>query len=99
MADFFRAFKLDFKSTISAIPPVVDGNAACRRNHGAVPSPFSCESDYVELKTGTSQRPLQDAIVAFSNVDGGVILIGVQDDGTVVGREMTAGVLDDIHTV
>jgi ATP-dependent DNA helicase RecG len=60
---------------------------------------FPAESDYVERKSGTSGNPLQEAVVAFSNADGGVILIGVQDNGTVVGRELTPGVSDAIHTV
>ena len=38
---------------------------------------FAGETDYVEFKGGTGNQGLQDAIVAFSNADGGVILIGV----------------------
>jgi ATP-dependent DNA helicase RecG len=55
------------------------------------------EGDFFELKTGTGNQPLQDAITAFSNADGGVIFIGVKDDRTVVGRELTQGTLDAIH--
>jgi ATP-dependent DNA helicase RecG len=33
---------------------------------------FVEETDYVEFKTGAGNQPLQDAIVAFSNADGGV---------------------------
>lgn len=43
---------------------------------------FPRESSVVERKTGASGRPLQEAAVAFSNTEGGVILIGVGDDGT-----------------
>lgn len=57
---------------------------------------FAGETDYVERKTGTGNQPLQDAIVAFSNADGGVILVGVKDDGTIVGRELTPGTMDAI---
>jgi len=60
-------------------------------------SEFSAESDYVERKTGTGLRPLQRAIVAFSNSDGGVLLLGVADDGSVLGRAATQGVLTAIH--
>jgi predicted HTH transcriptional regulator len=35
--------------------------------------------------------------VAFSNADGGVMLIGVEDDGAVLGRAADAGTQDDIH--
>jgi ATP-dependent DNA helicase RecG len=58
---------------------------------------FSAESDYVELKTGIGQSPLARAITAFSNTDGGVVLIGVRDNGEVVGRQLTEGVENAIH--
>ncbi len=57
------------------------------------------ETDYVEFKTGVGNQPLQDAVVAFSNADGGVIFIGVSDDGTIVGRDLTPGTLDAIVQV
>jgi len=57
---------------------------------------FSAESPYVEFKAGTGGQPLQEAVVAFSNADGGVILVGVQDDGTVAGRELNQGTEDAI---
>lgn len=40
----------------------------------------SREHEHLELKSGAGRRPLQEAIVAFSNTGGGVILIGVRDD-------------------
>lgn len=55
------------------------------------------ESDHVELKTGASAGKLQEAIVALSNTQGGVIFIGVQDDRTVVGRRLDQGTDDKIH--
>lgn len=58
---------------------------------------FARESDYVERKTGTGSRPLARAITALSNTDGGVILIGVTDEGTVTGRALTAGVEEAVH--
>jgi ATP-dependent DNA helicase RecG len=36
-------------------------------------------------------------VVAFSNADGGVILVGVEDDGTISGRRLDAGTADAIH--
>src|SRR5438128_4618255 len=58
---------------------------------------FPAESDYIERKAGIGERPLAKAMTAFSNTDGGVILIGVHDDGTVVGRALTDGVVNAIH--
>jgi ATP-dependent DNA helicase RecG len=40
---------------------------------------------------------LQNTAVAFSNADGGVVLIGVQDDGAIAARALDAGTQDDIH--
>lgn len=57
---------------------------------------FCEETEYVEFKTGTGNQPLQDAIVAFSNADGGIIFVGVRDDGSVVKRELNQGTLDAI---
>jgi ATP-dependent DNA helicase RecG len=57
---------------------------------------FPAESPYVEFKTGTGNQPLQDSIVAFSNADGGVIFVGVNDEGELVGRELTTGTFDAI---
>jgi ATP-dependent DNA helicase RecG len=58
---------------------------------------FPGESQLVEFKRGTSQEELQNTAVAFSNADGGVILIGVRDDGTIAARALDAGTQDDIH--
>jgi ATP-dependent DNA helicase RecG len=57
---------------------------------------FKSENEYVEFKSGTGNQPLQDAIVAFSNADGGLIFVGIKDDGSVVKRELTQGTLDAI---
>jgi len=58
---------------------------------------FAEESDYIERKSGTSQSPLARAITSFSNSDGGVVLIGVRDDGEILGRALTEGVVTAIH--
>jgi ATP-dependent DNA helicase RecG len=55
------------------------------------------ETDRLELKTGAGQGPLSAAMVAFSNTDGGTILIGVTDDRRVVGRRLDQGMDDRIH--
>jgi predicted HTH transcriptional regulator len=58
---------------------------------------FPGESQHVEFKRGTSMEQLQNTAVAFSNADGGVLLIGVQDDGAIAARALDAGTQDDIH--
>jgi ATP-dependent DNA helicase RecG len=60
-------------------------------------SAFPAESDHVERKTGVGQTPISRAMTAFSNTDGGLILVGVKDDGTVVGRALTDGIQNSIH--
>ena len=35
--------------------------------------------------------------MAFSNADGGVMLVGVRDDGEIAGRPLDAGTEDAIH--
>lgn len=59
---------------------------------------FPSESDFVERKRGFNRTAVQEAAVAFSNTEGGVILIGVDDSGVIVGRELTPGMLDDLYT-
>lgn len=58
---------------------------------------FPTESDFVERKTGVGRDPLSESITAFSNTDGGVVLIGVTDDGKIKGKEPTQGLQDTIH--
>lgn len=55
------------------------------------------EHESVELKSGAGRRPLQESLVAFSNTDGGVILIGITDTREVRGRIRDQGLDDDIH--
>jgi ATP-dependent DNA helicase RecG len=58
---------------------------------------FPAEGSLVEFKSGTAGRALQDSVVAFSNGDGGVVLLGVADDGIPSGRPLDAGTEDAIH--
>ncbi len=46
---------------------------------------------------GLGSDRLQEAFVALSNTQGGVIFVGVQNDGTVVGRRLDQGAEDKIH--
>ena len=39
------------------------------------------ESDTIERKTGVGTEPMQAALVAMSNGEGGVIFVGVRDSG------------------
>ena len=52
---------------------------------------FPDENQYVEWKEGTSREKLQEAIVAFSNTDGGVVMIGVDDRGIPIGKRLDEG--------
>lgn len=47
------------------------------------------ESRFVEAKEGFSRNRIGAAVVGFSNAEGGVILIGVRDDGSVPGARLT----------
>ena len=60
---------------------------------------FPQENDFLEFKQGVSRNQLQDTVVAFSNAEGGVILIGVADDGAVVGKPLDPGTADSLHQV
>ncbi|MGH3885264.1 MAG: ATP-binding protein [Pseudonocardiaceae bacterium] len=55
------------------------------------------EGDRIELKTGAGAKPLQEALVAFSNTEGGLIFIGVDNDRRVVGRSLDQSTDDQIH--
>ncbi|HEY7456694.1 MAG TPA: ATP-binding protein [Solirubrobacterales bacterium] len=58
---------------------------------------FPREDQYVERKSGFSSRAIQEAVVAFSNSQGGVILVGVDDSGNVLGKPLTQGLEESIH--
>jgi ATP-dependent DNA helicase RecG len=60
---------------------------------------FPEENECVEFKQGVSRNQIQDTVVAFSNASGGVILIGIADDGKVVGKPYDSGTVDAIHQV
>ena len=65
----------------SKLPPVDDMAAADFARE------FPAESRYTEFKQGVSRRKLAEALVGFSNADGGVVLIGVTSTGKVVGLD------------
>lgn len=49
---------------------------------------FPAESQHAEFKEGTSEKAVCETATAFSNAEGGVILLGVADDGTVRGANL-----------
>jgi ATP-dependent DNA helicase RecG len=58
---------------------------------------FPREGELVEFKEGLSQRQFQRVVTAFSNSSGGIVLIGVRDDGFVVGRTLTTALEAEVH--
>jgi ATP-dependent DNA helicase RecG len=60
---------------------------------------FPTENGFIERKKGIGRGPLSESLVAFSNTDGGVILLGVSDEGQVLGRELTPGLEDNLHEI
>jgi ATP-dependent DNA helicase RecG len=56
---------------------------------------FPHESDKIEFKQGLST--IQESVVAFSNTLGGLILVGVRDDGAIHGLDWTRAVEDKIR--
>jgi ATP-dependent DNA helicase RecG len=48
-------------------------------------SEFPGEGQYVEFKEGVSDNRIREAVVGFSNADGGVLIVGARDEGTVSG--------------
>ncbi len=58
---------------------------------------FGAESRYVEMKSSAGGNAIRDTIVALSNTDGGVVVVGVRDDGVILGCELTPSIEDTIH--
>ncbi len=50
---------------------------------------FPAEGEHVEFKEGASHSRIAQAAMAFSNADGGVILVGVTDRGFVKGADLS----------
>ena len=53
---------------------------------------FPREGLHVEFKEGVSHSRIAETAMAFSNADGGVVLLGVTDGGVVRGVDLGAGV-------
>lgn len=60
---------------------------------------FPGESDWVEFKQGLPEDEVRQAVTAFSNTDGGVILLGVRDDAGVQGISVDGEFRARVHRV
>lgn len=60
---------------------------------------FPGEGDYVEFKQGIPETKVAEAITAFSNADGGVVLLGVTDGGDIIGVSSDGETQGRIHRV
>lgn len=60
---------------------------------------FPGEGDHVEFKQGIPETKIKEAVAAFSNSDGGVVFLGVADDGALVGVATDGEALARIHRV
>lgn len=57
------------------------------------------ESHQVEFKQGVSEQKIAEAVTAFSNADGGVVLIGVAPDGSLHGTNVDGEAKARLHRV
>lgn len=55
------------------------------------------EGEHVEFKTGIGKGQIESSAAAFMNANGGLVFVGVTDDGKVRGRRLDPGTQDDIH--
>lgn len=60
---------------------------------------FPAEGGYVEFKQGVPEAKIKEAVVAFSNSDGGVLLIGVSNSGQVLGTNCDGEAVARIHRI
>ncbi len=60
---------------------------------------FPGESTYVEFKQGVPDAKIKEAVVAFSNSDGGVLLVGVTNSGLAVGTNSDGEAVARIHRI
>lgn len=54
------------------------------------------ETQHVEFKAGTGHRQIHETATAFANHEGGLVFVGVRDDGTIRGRALDPGTTDDL---
>lgn len=58
---------------------------------------FPGEGQHLEFKQGMPEQKVREAVAAFSNADGGVILLGVSDDGQVHGLSVEGEAIARLH--
>ena len=58
---------------------------------------FDGETTHIEFKEGFSQRNITEAVVAFSNTEGGVILVGVDNRGRIKGAPWNGEREKEVH--
>jgi ATP-dependent DNA helicase RecG len=58
---------------------------------------FGGETTSVEFKTGISSTAIPEAAVAMSNTDGGIVFIGLNDDGRILGKALDQGSLEKLN--
>lgn len=83
------AYPLFHPASSTAAPLMLDAESF--RRH------FPGESRHVEFKQGASQARIARAVTAFSNTDGGVLLVGVAPDGRPVGTNVDGEALAHLH--
>jgi ATP-dependent DNA helicase RecG len=60
---------------------------------------FPAESDFIEFKEGIGGSTLAETVAAFSNASGGVLVLGVKNDGTVVGLTIGSETTRRVHEI
>jgi ATP-dependent DNA helicase RecG len=83
------AYPLFHPDCTSPVPLVLDAAVFARE--------FPGESRHVEFKQGASADRIVKAVTAFSNTDGGVVLVGVAPDGRPVGTATDGEALARLH--
>jgi len=66
-------------------------------SHEAFAEQFPSEGDHIEFKQGFPAGKIAEAVVAFSNTDGGVILLGVDNKGEVKGVDTGGETQAKVH--
>lgn len=57
------------------------------------------ETQHVEFKQGIPENKVREAVAAFSNTDGGVVLLGVTNQGSVAGLRADGELIARIHRI
>ncbi|MDF9877127.1 ATP-binding protein [Cellulosimicrobium cellulans] len=66
---------------------------------GDFTSAFPAETESVEFKQGVPEVKIAEAVTAFSNTDGGVVLLGVDNSGRVTGIATDGEMQARVHRI